>query len=261
MFAVLNHFFSFGLVPNLGKMKIKFTLLFIAALLGRQPTSSNELKIIDTGGFEIEVPANWQYKKRNGFDSFIGSIRGSGVDLDFDMSGGGFANHLIPSENEFIHDQDYKWMPKGIPYSKPGVIYTGRSDVKAARERIMKEKGITDTALVKVEPFQSPKVEIIKDGFNYRAVLTYRDTTVNVVIDIPEEIKNHLIEIDTIDNYRRKIIRPRSGKRGMTGIYLEDLSSGFNFNLSDNNLSAENQEKAIMAFKSIKFKRERLRQN
>ena len=231
-------------------MKIKFTLLFIAALLGCQPTSSNELKIIDTGGFEIEVPANWKYKKRNGFDSFIGSIRGSGVDLDFDMSGGGFANHLIPSENEFIHDQDYKW-----------IIYTGKSGVEAARERIMKEKGITDTALVKVEPFQTPKVEIIKDGFNYRAVLTYRDTTVNVVIDIPEEIKNHLIEIDTIDNYRRKIIRPRSGKRGMTGIYLEDLSSGFNFNLSDNNLSAENQEKAIMAFKSIKFKRERLRQN
>lgn len=230
--------------------------LFAMAIgfFGCQESNPNKKKIIDTGGFEIEVPANWKYKKERGIDSFVGRIVSNGVELSFDMSEMGYADHLIPNEMEFVYE-DRDWGPIGIPYGEPGVIYTSATNVEAERERIMKEKGITDSSLVRVEKIQIPKEEIIIIKNEYQAILTYEDTTVFIKIEIPEETKKHLIQVDTINNYKRKLIRPRDHERGMTGVYFKDLKSDFNFNLVGENLSLENQEKAFNAFKTIKLKR------
>ncbi|MEM6378853.1 MAG: hypothetical protein AAF705_11585, partial [Bacteroidota bacterium] len=64
------------------------------------------------------------------------------------------------------------------------------------------------------------------------------------------------IQVDTINGYYRKIIQPKEGSIGMTGIYFKDLNSSFDFNMTGDSLSKENQEKAIAAFKTITIKRD-----
>ena len=215
----------------------------------------SELKIIDTGRFEIEVPSKWRYKKDRGIDSFVGRIQGKGIDLHFDWSESGYANPLIPDEREFVYERKWQWMPVKLPYVDSGVVYTSAENIKSVRESIMKENGLADPTLAKVDTFQIPKEEILYQEGNYTAILTYKDTTVTVSISIPVETKNHLFLIDTVGTYKRKIITPLQGT-GTTGIYLEDLTSSFNFNLVGSNLNLENQERALKAFKSIKIKRE-----
>ena len=72
----------------------------------------------------------------------------------------------------------------------------------------------------------------------------------------PDEIEKYEIFIDTIGRYVRKIIHPKEGKRGMTGVYIWDLNSNFDFNISGKNLSRKNQIKAIESFKTIEIKRQ-----
>lgn len=238
-------------------MKIKTIVpILIISIIGCKEPNPNEKKIIDAGGFEIEVPANWKYKKERGIDSFVGRIKSKGVDLSFDWSEMGYANHLLPDKIEFVYERKWEWIPMGIPYGEIGVTYTSADNIEAERNRIMKEKGITDTSLVRVEKIQIPKEEIIFEDGKYKAILTYKDTSVQVVIETPEEVTKHVFQIDTIGTYRRKIIRPKNSVDGMTGVYFRDMQSDFNFNLVGENLSLENQELAVNAFKTIKIKRE-----
>ncbi|QHT65655.1 hypothetical protein GXP67_02725 [Rhodocytophaga rosea] len=235
-------------------MKFIVFIPILIVILGCNKRTPNETKIIDTDKFEIEVPADWKYKKAQGEDSFVGRIIGNGVDLSFDWSEMGYANPLIASEKEFVYERDWEWMPSHLPYGKEGVIYTS-GNVQGERERIMKEKGINDTLLVRVEPFQIPEKEIIFQDKQYKVILTYKDTVVQIGIQIPEDVKNHQVQVDTTGIYKRKLIRPREGKIGITGVYFEDLNSTFNFNLAGEVVGLENQEKAINSFKTIKIKR------
>ena len=158
---------------QLKKMKIKFIIIILISFIGcKEPNPNpNEKKIIDTGGFEIEVPANWRYKKERGIDSFVGRIKSKEVDLSFDWSEMGYANHLIPNEREYIYDRKSEWKPMTIPYGETGVTYTTADNVKAERARIMKEEGITDTLLVRVKKLQIPKEEIIFEENKYLSLI------------------------------------------------------------------------------------------
>ncbi|MGB0523175.1 MAG: hypothetical protein ACPGJS_09450 [Flammeovirgaceae bacterium] len=235
-------------------MKTMIYLVCLATFLCGMSCQTDELKIINTGNFEIEVPANWKYNKAQGVDSFVGSITGEGVNLSFDWSEMGYANPLIPTEKEYIYENTYDWMPINAPYFEAEVVYTS-GDVEETRARIMKEKGITDPEKVRVEPFQIPTKEIDFQNGTYTATLTYKDTAIQVKIDIPARIKKHEIEVDTIGRYRRKLIRPKKGEKGITGVYFKDLNADFNFNLAGNVEGTTNQENAIVAFKTIKIKR------
>lgn len=229
-------------------------LLIIKFLVGCKDPNPNEKKIIDTGRFEIEVPANWKYKKARGIDSFVGRIKSKVVDLSSDWSEMGYANHLAPTINEYVNEEQWEWMPNP-PYMKNGINYTS-GDIIGERNRIMKEKGITDATKVQVEKIQIPKKEIIFEEGSYKAILTYKDTIQEVNIEIPEKVKKYDFQIDTIGGYYRKIITPKNGFDGMTGVYFQDLKSNFNFNLVGENLSKENQERAVSAFNTIKIRRE-----
>ena len=194
---------------NSEKMKLKTILsILIISIIGCKEPNPNEKKIIDTGGFEIEVPANWKYKKERGIDSFVGRIKSKEVDLSFDWSEMGYANHLLADEREFIYERKWDWMPMGIPYGEVGVTYTSADNIEAERNRIMKEKGITDTSLVRVEEIQIPKEEIIFEAGKYKATLTYKDTSIQVSIEIPEEVRNHVFQIDTISRSQNDTFSP-----------------------------------------------------
>lgn len=236
-------------------------LLFIL-FISCTPSNKSGKKIIDTGFFKIEVPSSWVYKKDQGIDSRIGRIQtgffGIPMRLYFDYSGQGFANSLVPSVKEYLYEDDHRWIPL-CAFCESGTVYTSGS-IEGTKRDIMEKKGIKDSALVKVEAFPNPDIEILKRKNSeryegYFANLTFRDSTISVEIEIPDEIKNHVIEIDTVNNYKRKIIYPKSDKGNLTGVYFKELNSSFSFNLYGTNLNSENQGKAVEAFKTIKFHR------
>lgn len=236
-------------------------LLLLTSCKNVISNNNNSTHTVDTGSFLIEVPINWSYKTQKGKDSFVGQVIGKNVELNFDYSEMGYANNLLLTPIEYLEEND--WQPLIEPYYKPDVIYTSSADLIAEREKVMKEKGITDTNLVKVEPFQLPQTKFESEKndtaiTDFWATLTYKDTTVKIGIKIPDKIKQHNFDIDTLESrYYRKIIYPKSHKvkQGITGIYFRDLNSGFNFNMYALNLNLENQEKAIKAFKTIRINR------
>ncbi len=69
-----------------------------------------------------------------------------------------------------------------------------------------------------------------------------------------QDTKAHL---DTIDNKRAKIVRPKKSGTGITGIYLDSIASSkygnIKFQLSGYNLKPENEELVLTAIKTIKF--------
>jgi len=218
-------------------------------------------KDLDLGAFKISVPQEWNYKKVQGEDSFVGYIEGQKVSLSFDCSNMGYANHLLPTEDEYLKKEE--WL-MNCPLYKPGITYTANFNVKSEKARQMKEKGITDSSLVKVEgdPCFNAKKYVHKptpDQKNkfpkadYIADLTYKGETVAVPIQLPEIIKMHNIQIDSTDKYVIKTIWPKVAGKGMTGVYIHSRKSGFNFQMSGKNLLAKDQELALKSFNSIKF--------
>src|ERR1700744_3855710 len=75
-------------------MLILFPFLFL--------NSCSDKKTLDLGSYEITVPKSWEFKPIKSFDSYAGNIVGPGVNINFDYSNQGFANHLISSEKHFL---------------------------------------------------------------------------------------------------------------------------------------------------------------
>lgn len=67
---------------------------------------------------------------------------------------------------------------------------------------------------------------------------------------------NYIITYETIDSYRAKIVLPKVTGSGITGVYFEDLGGDpkDTFQLSGNNLTAEQQETALRIFRTINFR-------
>lgn len=236
-------------------------VLLFPVLLGCLSFQNGD-KGLDLGAFKITIPNEWNYQKRQGEDSFIGEITGNDVVIYFDCSGNGYASHLIPTQDEYLNKE--QWL-RDCPLYKPGVTYTANFNVKNEKVRQMKEKGLTDTALVQVEgdPCFNAKKKISaptaeqKQKYpkaDYVAELTYKDDKAIIPIEIPLTIKNHNFKIDTTVNYIIKTIWPKFSGAGMTGIYIHSRKSKLNFQMSAKNLSAKDQELALKAFKTIVLK-------
>ena len=243
------------MLNKINPMKIKFVIIISFLLIACNVSDSNELKILDTGLFEIQTPSNWKYKEKKGIDSQTGIIIGSNIKLDFDWSEMGYANNLIQAKDEFLLSQKNNWLPGPIPYGEEGVTYVLKESIENTRKELIKKYGSNDTTKIRVEELQVPINEVLLEKDEYFLVSKYRDTTTRTKFEIPAEIMNHEIDYDTISHYVRKTVKSINVDIGITGIYIEDLKSDFNFNLVGYNLSKENQNAAIEAFKTIKMKR------
>jgi hypothetical protein len=236
-------------------------LLFLFSCNSKEHQVLQKNGTVDIGNFKITIPDNWGYVEQEGVDSFVGKFvahsNGEKYSLSFDFSQMGYANSLLPSETEFVYDQQWQWIPIHY-FIEPGTIYTS-GDIEATRKEKMQAKGITDSSLIKVEPIPEPEVKIVKKyndsiSYDYLAYLTCKDSTVVHRIDLPERILKHRVSVDTVGHFRRKLIQPESGHSGMTGVYFEDLFSELNFQINGKNLPIELQEQATETFKSIKIK-------
>jgi hypothetical protein len=90
-------------------------------------------KDLDLGAFKISIPQEWNYKKVQGDDSFIGDILGPKSLLSFDFSDTGYAADIMPTDSvataiKIYHikiDTTAKYIIKTIWPIVPGKGYTG----------------------------------------------------------------------------------------------------------------------------------------
>lgn len=237
----------------------RMIIFFVALILCLGCIPDPNLKELDLKAFKITIPKSWVYKKLQGEDSFVGEIVIRKSVLSFDFSNMGYANSLIPTEQDYLNGNE--WLTPCL-FCKTGITYTASFNVHAEKLRQMNEKGITDSTLVKVEADPEPDRKIHKPNTaekqkypkaDYVALLTYRDSTILFPIQIPYKIKLHNIRIDTTDKYIIKTIWPKSIGKGITGIYFHGRKNHLTFNLSGYGLSQLEQEQALTAFKSIKI--------
>jgi len=197
-----------------------------------------------------------------GVDSFVGEIGDGDFNLAFDYSDFGYASNLIESEEEYLRSD--KWI-RDCPLMEPGVTYTARFNVHKEKLRQMKEKGITDSTLVKVEedPCFVAKKNVRKPSSSekarypqadYLGILIYKGKSIVIPIQVPTEIRRHFIKIDTTPRFIVKTIWPKKTGQGMTGIYFKSRNSDLGFQLSGGNLSKEEEEQVLTAFKTIQIK-------
>jgi hypothetical protein len=217
-------------------MKKNFTFLVIflfVSLFSCFSSTPPGWKDLDVKLFKILVPQNWKFNDPgNQEDSFVGHITGPKVILSFDYSDQGYANHLLQTEQEFIKEKSWMYIPSYFEGTKAN---TGNFIVKKI-----------------TKPTNKQKTEF--PGSDYIAQISYNGKVFYEDITIPHEIKGHFIKIDTVGKYIFKTIWPKTPGMGVTGIYIHSRSSSFNFQMSGRNLSVQNQQVALKAFKTITFK-------
>ncbi|MEO6523134.1 MAG: hypothetical protein ABIN91_15740 [Mucilaginibacter sp.] len=236
-------------------MKSRF-LAFIAIAFILSGCTKN----LDLSYFSMDMPAGWDYQPGNGTDSFVGTITTSSGTISFEYSTKGYASSLISTEQQYLSDQK-NWATSLCYFCEPGVNYVPTQDVDTEKKRLASK----DTAVVKVEPTIEYTKSIYKPegiwrkyypGADYLAELRYKDSTIFVPIRIPQSIKKHNLHIDTTAQFIVKTVSPKVGETGTTGVYYKSRSTALNFNIKGEELSAEDQEKALKAFKTIKLREE-----
>jgi hypothetical protein len=223
-------------------------------------TAFTEWKTLDLEKFTIDIPDTWEYEPVQGVDSFIGNIVGPGVKFSFDYSTQGYANPLIDTPEEYAERMSHRY---SYVFQKHDVIYT-TGDVKALQEEeYRKAKANPAHKIRKVEKSIVPTRRIYKptekDHAKHRLAdflvdLTHNDSTVTMVILLPEEIKQHEIKLDTVGNYCIKRITPKVPGHGTTGVYYKSLNSKFTFQIHAVNVPAEAQDDAIKSISSLQIR-------
>lgn len=217
--------------------KAIFIIPLLLIFIGCTSPIPNDWKTLDVGPFKITVPPNWSFEDPGQQeDSFVGQITGRNVLLSFDCSDRGYANSLLHTEREYLNKCE--WM-RECYFCKSGITYSGRIPDYNAKKTIHLP--------TKQQKIRFPKADYIAD-------LTLKDSTINVPIEIPAAIKNHNIQVDSDSRHIYKTIWSKFQGKGMTGVYIHSRTNDFNFQMNAKNLSLENQEQALAAFKTIQFK-------
>jgi hypothetical protein len=230
-------------------MKIISTAALI--ILG---TMVSEWKTLEFESFLIDVPDTWEYQSAQGIDSFVGHIVGPGIKLVFDLSSQGYADPLIDTPEEYAERMSHRY---SYVFMKPSVIYTS-GDVEAVRQEEEKKAKLANRKPRIVEKTIVPTRRIYRpetDHKHHRLVdLTYKDSTVTMVVLLPEQIKNHNITVDTIGNYVVKHISPKQPGHGTTGVFYKSMASTLTFQIHGMNIPADVHEDALRSLASIKIK-------
>lgn len=232
-----------------------FLIIFFSIIFSSSKCDHDNL--LDLTVFKISIPTQWKYKKVKGIDSFIGVISTCKSPLMFDFSDMGYASDGPDTENEFLNSEVWITM---CPFCESGVTYTNADNIQKAQDDLMKERGITDRSLVRVEPSIIPQRKFYKPSekqkikfpkADYIAELSYKDSVITVPIFMPDYLKTHYITVDTTANFIVKMVLPKHASKGITGIFVRSLKGNLNFNLVGNDLSLQDQRDAENAFKTL----------
>jgi hypothetical protein len=198
------------------------------------------------------VPKSWKFDDPGEQeDSFVGQIIGPDIMLSFDCSAHGYANSLIESEKQYLSLVQYELTVR--PKTKPDTAAEGNNKlINDIAEGKTTQSQASDTS-VQIDKSDHTQIPQFPNA-DYVARVKIAGKIDYVPINVPALIKSHHISIDTSGDYITKTIWPKVPGKGMTGIYIHSRTSDFNFQMNAKNLSLENQEQALAAFKTIKFK-------
>lgn len=198
-------------------------------------TSKSDLEVpknwveLNLSNFRVMAPPQWGIQNPGGTsEAYAGGIGDSTLSLSYTYSTTGVANHLLSPEKQYIENFEW-WDGEGsFPFS--GTTKKMHLPTPNQKKRY-------------------PKADYIADLRNGNRVVA-------ISIELPPEIRTHNFKIDSNDKYVFKTIWPKVTGKGMTGVYIHDRHSNFNFQMNARNLSSKDQEAALLLFKTIQFKQD-----
>ncbi|SEO59301.1 hypothetical protein [Mucilaginibacter sp. OK283] len=199
-------------------------------------------KTINLHDFVIDVPDYFTLKFEKGIDSQPGSLKGKDFDLSFDY--GWYCDTLVMSEQEYIRRG--WWKEEAIIRFVNSTLHPNIDDRK--------------TQLTQIRPCNKSDSAFAR-GCDFIAACTYKKDKFKLPIFIPQEVKNHIVKLDTIQRHYRRLIMPKKGLKGITGIYMRKqeahMFSGISANaivMDAHNLSEAQQALAKEIFLTLRPK-------
>ncbi len=187
-----------------------WTLLIVIGLFGchksrpaLKTTSSNRpgWKTIAMGKYLIDVPNEFNLKLERGIDSQPGLLKGKGFYLAFDY--GPYCDTLVMTTQEFIR--------KGWWKDEAIIRFLNHKQHPNADFRTAEVVNIRPS--VKQDSSFAP-------GCDFIASCNQGNDKFKLPVFIPQEIKDHIVIIDTIQHYYRRMVHPRKGVKGTIGVYM-----------------------------------------
>ncbi|TPE46110.1 hypothetical protein [Pontibacter mangrovi] len=220
-------------------MKRLLILLFLLPIISCNPVKHKEtenLEIISIGKYSFKLPADFKLIEETGIDSYVGRIEGDSISFFFDY--GVYSNELAPTPEQYLEDStwvkyaSYQFMESGKTYN---VDMLPKGDVLS-----MRKAHVQDSLRWK--------------GSEYVATGRHGEYIFDFPIYLPEEIKEHDISVDTIDNQYRKIVKAKNPKMGITGIYIKPINSDTALTMVADSLSESQQELVARILSTVSVK-------
>lgn len=219
--------------------KILLILLIVFGLSYFDKAAKN---VIVIGTYSFEFPNGFKLIKEKGQDSYVGKIKGDSITFDFDY--GYYSDPLVQTQQEFLKDS-FWLIHAGDWFMKEGITYDENNSPKVE--------------FLNLRP-ATTKDRIEFNDADFIAVCKHDSLVFDYPITIPDDIKQHFVNVDTIQNHFRKIVTAKDPTKGLTGIYLKDLNS---FNESINSflalsmvtskLSKRQQDEVLKIFSTVHF--------
>jgi hypothetical protein len=212
------------------KMRALCLALFIICAFGCGKTKPG-WKTIDMGEYLIDVPNNFNLKTERGIDSQPGILKGGGFDLYYDY--GPYCDTLVMTQQEYLRKGF--WKDEAIMHF---LNFRLRNSVDWVKTQVTAFRPCTksDSAYA--------------GGCDLIASCIYKADQFDLPVYIPQDIKNHVVKIDTIQGYYHRVIYPKRGSSGRTGVYMRkakvDHSPGMLYNsIVIETRSLKNQQQAL----------------
>ena len=209
-------------------------------------SNQKEPKAINIGRYLFDFPNDFKLVNEKGIDSYVGKIKSESIELDFNY--GYYSNTLVETQHEYLnkkfwrHDAEIKFMKEGITYDMNN---SPKIEVIGLRPTVQK-----DRAKFKVADFI--------------ATCKHDSIIFNFPIVLPDEIKQHIVRIDTVQNQLRRIVIAKKPMTGLTGIYLKDIkgsnkskNDSIALSMATTKLTKQQQDMVLKIFSTMQLVREK----
>lgn len=222
-------------------MQIIVRFILIIAIISfsgcthKKVTLVNGWHTIEIVGYEADFPPDFELQEGKGIDSYVGRVKGDSMWFGFDY--GYYSSRLIQTPEEYL--KGGHWLINvSYQYAKAG-------------EEIPRIRMLSARAAVKED-------SLIGAGCDYVANCFFDTIRFLYPVYLPQEIKEHDFEIDTLGAQYRKIVYAKDPFKGVTGIYMADttvssINSQLAFSMATGRLNANQQQLALKILKSVRL--------
>lgn len=158
-------------------------------------------KTIEIGNYLIDVPSSFRLIPARGIDSQVGELKGKGLSLSYEY--GFYTDTVVSTSKEYV-DRG-RWRDEAIIR----FLDTRKSPVQNFTEVKVMDYRLSTT-----------KDSSLAKGCDYVAHCLYAGKKFDLPIFITREIKEHIVTKDTVEHHLRRMVRPKKGINGLTGIYM-----------------------------------------